>query len=116
MEPNCNSLTERILQLTLEIIYLLTGEDSIVVKRTSEDGQNPIMVPLHSLLRSDRKNDKRILKVINKMTELLTGQVPVKCQNVSINEWKYKDIVMEDHQTLTSPGKRRLYFKGYKMW
>ncbi|KAM5140546.1 uncharacterized protein ACMZJ9_014416 [Mantella aurantiaca] len=75
MEANCNNLTERILQLTLEIIYLLTGEDNIVAKKTSVDGQNPIMVPLHFLLIAERNNDKKVLEVTKKIIVLLTGEV-----------------------------------------
>ncbi|XP_073453591.1 uncharacterized protein [Aquarana catesbeiana] len=111
MEANCTNLTERILRLTLEIIYLLTGEENIVVKKTSGDGQNSIMVPLHSLLIPERNNDKRILEVTKKIIDLLTGEVPIRCQEVSIMAWRYleghkdvcKDILMEDQPPLTSP-------------
>ncbi|XP_073453575.1 uncharacterized protein [Aquarana catesbeiana] len=101
MGPNCNSLTERILQLTLEIIYLLTREDNIVAKKTSGDGQNFILVPLYSLLLPERNNDK-ILEATSKITELLTGEVPIRCQDVSMEELRYKDIIMEDNQAVTS--------------
>ncbi|XP_077322638.1 uncharacterized protein LOC143956298 isoform X1 [Lithobates pipiens] len=71
MEANCSNLTERILRLTLEIIYLLTGEDNIVVKKTSVDGQNSVVVPLHSLLVPERNNEQKILEVTQKITDLL---------------------------------------------
>ncbi|XP_040177130.1 gastrula zinc finger protein XlCGF66.1-like isoform X2 [Rana temporaria] len=138
MEENCTDLTERILRLTLEIIYLLTGEDNIVVKKTSGDGQNPIMVPLLSLLVPERNNEKKILEVTQKIIELLTGESE-KWNNFNVGmkeeikeeeeeeddvlkEWEYieehrdlhKDIMimMENQPPLTSPGKRRLYCKG----
>ncbi|XP_077322721.1 oocyte zinc finger protein XlCOF29-like [Lithobates pipiens] len=74
MEKERNQMAERILQLTLEIIYLLTGEDNIFVKKTSGERQNSNMVPLHSLLFSEINNDK-ILEVTQKMIDLLTGEV-----------------------------------------
>ncbi|XP_075207152.1 zinc finger protein 181-like isoform X1 [Anomaloglossus baeobatrachus] len=118
---------ERILHLTLEILFRLTGEDYKVVKKTSSDrcedpvsegwGRplSPIMgPPLHPLIHEDI-NDQKILELTYKMIELLTGEVPIRCQDVavyfSMEEWEYleghkdlyKDIMMEDPQPLTSP-------------
>ncbi|XP_075434235.1 uncharacterized protein LOC142471288 [Ascaphus truei] len=78
-----NKNTKRILNHTLDIIYLLTGEEYIVVKKNSPHS------PIH----------------------LLSGEVPVRCDDVvvyfSMEEWEYieehkglyKDVMMEDHQT-----------------
>ncbi|XP_040177140.1 gastrula zinc finger protein XlCGF66.1-like [Rana temporaria] len=133
MEANCTNLTERILHLTLEIIYLLTGEDNIVVKKTSGDGQNSIMVPLLSLLVPERNNEQKILHVTQKILDLLMEEsenwskfnVIIKEEikeeeAIVIKEWEYleghkdlyKDVMMEDQPPLTSPGKRGLYCKG----
>ncbi|XP_073453578.1 uncharacterized protein [Aquarana catesbeiana] len=75
MEANCTDLTERILRLTLEIIYLLTGEDNIVAKKTLGDGPESTTVPLCSLLSPERNNEKKILEVTKKITDLLMGEV-----------------------------------------
>ncbi|PIO32174.1 hypothetical protein AB205_0033420, partial [Aquarana catesbeiana] len=96
MEANCTNLTERILRLTLEIIYLLTGEDNIVAKKTSVDGQNPIMVPLHFLLTSEISNDKKILEVTQKIIELLTGEVSRSFYN-PLEGHKVDNIKVEDN-------------------
>ncbi|XP_073453606.1 uncharacterized protein [Aquarana catesbeiana] len=128
MEANCTNLTERILRLTLEIIYLLTGEDNIVVKKTSGDGQNPITVPLRSLLVPERNNEQKILEVTQKIIELLMGEserwsnfnVGIKEEikeeeeeeeDDVMKEWEYleghkdlyKDVMMDNQPPLTSP-------------
>ncbi|XP_073538098.1 gastrula zinc finger protein XlCGF66.1-like isoform X2 [Phyllobates terribilis] len=117
---------ERILHLTLEILFRLTGEDYIVVKTPSERCQAPVSKgwgrplspitrpPPHPLMHEDI-NDQKILELTYKMIELLTGEVPIRCQDVavyfSMEEWKYleghkdlyKDVMMEVPQPLTSP-------------
>ncbi|XP_075698581.1 uncharacterized protein LOC142663697 [Rhinoderma darwinii] len=119
MDKDRNQMAQRLLSLTLEIIYLLTGEDYIVVKKRTEEGEGrsrnqvPItMSPPQSLIH---KRDQEILDLTNKITELLTGEVPIRCQDVtvffSMEEWEYieghkdqyDDIIMDNHQTLTSP-------------
>ncbi|XP_069610824.1 oocyte zinc finger protein XlCOF6-like [Ranitomeya imitator] len=125
MDMDRDQMVERILHLTLEILFRLTGEDYIVVKKTSSErchgpvseGRplSPIMVPPpHPLIHEDI-NDQKILELTYKMIELLTGEVPIRCQDVavyfSMEEWEYleghndvyKDFKMELLQPLTSP-------------
>ncbi|KAM3940562.1 gastrula zinc finger protein XlCGF66.1-like [Leptodactylus fuscus] len=122
-------MAESLLNLTLEIIYQLTGEDYTVVKKTSSgrcqtllfDGCRGTLRPFpgpppHPLIREEI-NGQKILELNNKMLELLTGQVPIRCQDVavyfSMEEWEYleghkdlyKEVMMEDHQPLTSAGR-----------
>ncbi|XP_073522082.1 uncharacterized protein [Phyllobates terribilis] len=127
MDMDRDKMAERILHLTLEILFRLTGEDYTVVKKTSSERcQDPVSEgwgrplspitgpPPHPLIH-ENINDQKILELTYKMIELLTGEVPVRCQNVavyfSMEEWEYleghkdlyKDVMMEVPQTLTSP-------------
>ncbi|XP_063813886.1 zinc finger protein 684-like isoform X2 [Pseudophryne corroboree] len=130
MDMDSGTVTERILHLTLEIIYLLTGEDYTVVRKPSSECETPsscphvsgelsrtqsliTLPPSHSLMH-ERHNDKKILELTNKIIQLLTGEVPIRCQDVtvyfSMEEWEYieqhrdlyKDVMMKNHRPLTS--------------
>ncbi|XP_063289752.1 oocyte zinc finger protein XlCOF7.1-like isoform X2 [Pelobates fuscus] len=112
MNKDRNKMTERILNLTLEIIYLLTGEEYVIVKRPGErvrhssspcvsggpyKVQSSSTLPsLHSLTH-ERNNDKKILELTNKIIQLLTGEdweyleEPKDC---------YKDIMKEKNQPI----------------
>ncbi|PIO33988.1 hypothetical protein AB205_0101660, partial [Aquarana catesbeiana] len=88
MEEDRSHMTEKILNLTLEIIYLLTGESFPPMK--SGDHMT-ITVPLrHSLLL--KKNSKqKLLEVTKKMMELLTGESGILGdENIVIKE-EYKE-------------------------
>ncbi|XP_066443175.1 gastrula zinc finger protein XlCGF53.1-like [Eleutherodactylus coqui] len=129
MEKDRNQMTDRILNLTLEIIYLLTGEDYVPAKKSGElvtpsncprvsgeasRTQSPSTVsPTHSQT-PEECNEKKILELTNKIIQLLTGEVPIRCQDVtvyfSLEEWEYLeghkdlygDVMMETHQLFTS--------------
>ncbi|KAM3940570.1 gastrula zinc finger protein XlCGF66.1-like [Leptodactylus fuscus] len=129
MERDRNKMAESILNLTLEIIYQLTGEDYTVLKKTSSgrcqapvyEGYggtlSPTSFPSPHPLIQEEINEQKILELTNKMLELLTGEVPIRCQDVavyfSVEEWEYleghkdlyKEVMMEDHQPLTSAGR-----------
>ncbi|XP_077114231.1 uncharacterized protein LOC143769493 [Ranitomeya variabilis] len=120
-------VAEGILNLTLEILFRLTGEDYTVVKKTSSDHcqvpmsegwggtLNPILwSPPNSWIHEDI-SDQKILELTYKMIELLTGEVPLRCQDVtvyfSMEEWeyleghkdRYKDVMMEVPHSRISP-------------
>ncbi|XP_066461280.1 gastrula zinc finger protein XlCGF66.1-like [Eleutherodactylus coqui] len=128
MEKDRNKMAESVFNLTLEILLQLTGEDYTVVRKTcSDDCQAPVCdgwgrplspimgPPPHPLIHEDI-NVRKILELTNKMIELLTGEVPIWCQDVavyfSMEEWEYleghkdlyKEAMMETRQPLPSPG------------
>uniref|UniRef100_A0A8C5MDK3 C2H2-type domain-containing protein n=1 Tax=Leptobrachium leishanense TaxID=445787 RepID=A0A8C5MDK3_9ANUR len=123
-----NPLSQSILDLTLEIIYLLTGEDHVVVKKPGGGfagsssqrvyekyyrTQSPTMVP--SLIH-ERNNEQKILELTEQIMRLLTGEVPIRCEDVtvylSMEEWEYverykdlyKDVMMETRQPVITAG------------
>ncbi|XP_056409964.1 oocyte zinc finger protein XlCOF7.1-like isoform X1 [Hyla sarda] len=117
MERHRNKMADRIINLTLQILFRLTGEDYTVMKKSSSGRTlSPIPgPPPHSLIHEEM-DEQKIRELINKMMELLTGEVPIRCQDVavyfSMEEWEYveghkdqyKDqVMMEDQQPLTSP-------------
>ncbi|XP_066445221.1 oocyte zinc finger protein XlCOF29-like [Eleutherodactylus coqui] len=84
---NSKEITKGILNFTLKIIYMLTGEDYIIVKKTSGDGTTPNS-PFHESGGWSRSqspiteapphlpiHEQKILELTNKITELLTGEV-----------------------------------------
>ncbi|XP_077322399.1 uncharacterized protein LOC143956163 isoform X3 [Lithobates pipiens] len=97
MEENLSRMAEKILDFTLEIIYLLTGES---FPPLNSDDHLTITMPSTHSLKPNRNNENKILEVINKIIDLLT-----------LEEWEYlkrhkdlcKDAMMENKPPHTSP-------------
>ncbi|XP_068112097.1 zinc finger protein 418-like [Hyperolius riggenbachi] len=114
MEEDRSQVTERIFDLTLEIIYLLTGENCDVIRTSREiltptsplHGPSTIKLHLSHSLTLVRNNKKKILEVIHKMIELLTGEdftVDSCMEKPYLDQKNFcKDIVMKhephDHE------------------
>ncbi|CAI9609766.1 unnamed protein product, partial [Staurois parvus] len=108
-------MTERVLDLTVEIIYMLTGEDYEVVQKTSKEPLTPTSRPHVTPTPKSRKpnilNIQKILEATYKMIELLSGEVPIRSEDAA-EQWEdsedqkdlYKDVMMENQPPLTSPG------------
>ncbi|KAM3930857.1 uncharacterized protein RB166_004327 [Leptodactylus fuscus] len=123
MEKDRNLMAARILDLTLEIIYLITGEDYTIVKKSSGECVTPRVSGGWSRTPSPI-TEAKILELTSRITELLSGEVPIRCQDVavyfSMEEWEYleghkdlyKDVMMEDHQSITLPGVDRMRGDG----
>ncbi|XP_053307098.1 oocyte zinc finger protein XlCOF7.1-like [Spea bombifrons] len=116
MEQDESLMGERVLNLTLEILYLLTGEDYIVVKKNggyvtessgpgdpdgSEKSPKVLMEPRPDSLLHNRDNDKKILELTNKIIQLLTGEEFEYLGEKAV----YKDTIVDDVYTFSSPDK-----------
>uniref|UniRef100_A0A8C5MCV5 KRAB domain-containing protein n=1 Tax=Leptobrachium leishanense TaxID=445787 RepID=A0A8C5MCV5_9ANUR len=127
-------LSQRILDLTLEMIFLLTGEGHMVVKiheMVSDSSRHQISEghgrsqsfntepPPHSGIHE--QNHEKILELSNQIIRLLTGEVPIRCEDVtvylSMEEWEYverhkehyEDVMMEDHQPVITRAESATY-------
>ncbi|XP_040286433.1 uncharacterized protein LOC120999536 isoform X8 [Bufo bufo] len=122
MDRDGDKMAESIINLTLEILLRLTGEEYTVVKKTSSEhcqapvseGRggilSPISRPTPHIPIHEKVNREKVLELTNKIIELLTGEVPIRCQDVAVyfsmeeseylEEYKdlYKNVMMEDHQ------------------
>ncbi|XP_073407892.1 uncharacterized protein [Dendrobates tinctorius] len=125
MDEDRDETTRRLFHCALEIISLLSGEDYTIVRKTLGDCVTPIIhllesggwspgpitePPPHSPIH---ERNKKILELSNKMIELLSGEVPIRCQDVavylSMEEWEYleghqdqyQDVMMEERRPLT---------------
>ncbi|XP_068111777.1 oocyte zinc finger protein XlCOF8.4-like [Hyperolius riggenbachi] len=110
-------VTERILNLTLEIVYLLTGENYVAFKLSdglvapnSLKTQSPFV---EASSNSFRWNNKKVQEVTSQMIELLTGEVPITHQDVTLcfsveekkklgHKYLYKDSMFENQLLLPS--------------
>uniref|UniRef100_A0A8C5PJG6 C2H2-type domain-containing protein n=1 Tax=Leptobrachium leishanense TaxID=445787 RepID=A0A8C5PJG6_9ANUR len=118
MSTDRNQTSEKILDLTLDIIYLLTGEEYIVMEKISAcmpEGtcKNPKIVPAPHSMISEMDSDRKILELILKIIQLLTGEVPLKYENntvyFSLEKWEghidlCKDVMMESCPPISSVG------------
>ncbi|XP_073540662.1 uncharacterized protein [Phyllobates terribilis] len=115
MDKDRNHVTKRILKLTLEIICLLTGEEYTLVKKFGDYvSLKSIMDPELPSWAHERKNDQKILELTKKITELLTEEVPLRCEDIMVcftmEEWEYveghmdlyKNVMMENPETAPS--------------
>ncbi|XP_069584795.1 oocyte zinc finger protein XlCOF22-like [Ranitomeya imitator] len=89
-------ITRRIIDLALEIISLLSGEEYTVVRKTA-GGPSPDTKPPPISWIPDRK--QKILHLTTKITDLLTGEV-------SEDYGGHQDVVMEDQRLAMFPDGR----------
>ncbi|XP_069609018.1 oocyte zinc finger protein XlCOF8.4-like [Ranitomeya imitator] len=118
MDINNDKIAGRILNLTLEVIYLLTGEGYIFTKKTFEEPeisgnssgrwsrtQNYIAVSPH-VMTQENDNEQKILQLTNKIVHLLTGEV---WEYLEGHRNLYMDIIVNDPSLTSQDGPNRRY-------
>ncbi|XP_040291878.1 zinc finger protein 73-like isoform X2 [Bufo bufo] len=104
MEKDKSYMTEKILRITLDIIYLLTGEDYTLVKKSSKDVASTsslhlmgglrrtlrctTVLPCHSLTHD---NEQKVLELAHKIIHLLT----VEEENTGVEEETYVRVELQ---------------------
>uniref|UniRef100_A0A8C5QDS4 C2H2-type domain-containing protein n=1 Tax=Leptobrachium leishanense TaxID=445787 RepID=A0A8C5QDS4_9ANUR len=96
------NMSEIVLNITLEIIYLLTGEDYIIVKknsdRVSEKSKKPERIPMEpppsSLVQC--RNNEKILELTSKIIHLLTDNWEYSEDNNDLYDDKEEDSKPSD--------------------
>ncbi|XP_073542299.1 uncharacterized protein [Phyllobates terribilis] len=123
MEINNEKIAGRILNLTLEVLYLLTGEGYIFTKKTFEEPetsgnssgrwsrtQNYTAVPPPHVMTQENNNEQKILQLTNKIVHLLTGEV---WEYLEGHRNLYMDITVNDPSLTSQDGRNRTPEKCY---
>ncbi|XP_068111938.1 oocyte zinc finger protein XlCOF7.1-like isoform X2 [Hyperolius riggenbachi] len=103
METDDSHMTEKILHLTLEIIYLLSGENYVAFKLSDGFVASNLMKiqscpAKESSVQPVRKKNKKVKEITSQMIELLTGEVPIRCED----EIRTSDFLTEEGEYLDS--------------
>ncbi|XP_075054599.1 uncharacterized protein LOC142140704 isoform X1 [Mixophyes fleayi] len=115
-------VTGKILNLTLEIIFLLTGEDFVLTKKQNDQTadsnnsclsdrlsscQSPITEPPSYSLAREVTADKKSVG-LNKATHSASEEVPVRYEDVavylSVEEWEYLEGHKEHYKNVITEG------------
>ncbi|XP_041419637.1 gastrula zinc finger protein XlCGF53.1-like isoform X2 [Xenopus laevis] len=113
-----DQLHETILTLTLEIIYLLTGEsctDCMLGGACRHHVTSATVAPPPGSV-IQKENAKKILELMSNIIQLLTGEVAIRCEDVSLyfslEEWqylkgnksRYREVIKENWEQLLPLG------------
>ncbi|XP_075122540.1 uncharacterized protein LOC142196225 [Leptodactylus fuscus] len=91
MEEDRSHIAASILKLNLKINSLITGEDYTVVKKSSGECVTPHMLGGWNRTPSPVTEpppplEQKILELATQIIELLSGEVPIRCQDLIIKE------------------------------
>ncbi|XP_069812014.1 protein CLEC16A homolog [Dendropsophus ebraccatus] len=109
MERDRDKMADRIITLTLHILFLLTGEDYTVVKKSSSgrcgapgcEGWGRTLSPIPGPLIHEEMEEEKILEVTNKMVELLSGELRNQGEEINYTD-DINNIVNEEETDVSS--------------
>ncbi|XP_075713546.1 uncharacterized protein LOC142749423 isoform X2 [Rhinoderma darwinii] len=102
---------------TLELIYLLIGEDYIVVKKyndtTADNRTSSVSEEDPNSVICERNKAKKVLVLADKIIKILTDQMPIKHEDIEVYSTMeeylkgyrefFKDVVMDSDQRQKAP-------------
>ncbi|KAG9489904.1 hypothetical protein GDO78_005687 [Eleutherodactylus coqui] len=102
---------------TLELIYLLIGEDYIVVKKynnsTIDNSASTVSEEDPNSVICEKNKAKKVLVLANKIIKILTDQMPIKNEDIEVYSTMeeylkgyrefFKDVVMDKDQSQHTP-------------
>ncbi|XP_069621325.1 oocyte zinc finger protein XlCOF7.1-like isoform X2 [Ranitomeya imitator] len=117
MSKDKSQVIGKISNHTLELIYLLIGEDYIVVKKyndsTTDSSTSTVSEEDPSLVISERNKAKKVLALANKIITILTDRMPVRHEDIEVYSTMeeylkgyrefFKDGLMCNDQTQKAP-------------
>ncbi|XP_073508498.1 uncharacterized protein [Phyllobates terribilis] len=120
MSKDKSQVIGKISNHTLELIYLLIGEDYIVVKKkyndaTTDSSTSTVSEEDPNLVISEKNKAKKVLALANKIITILTDRMPIKHEDIEVYSTMeeylkgyrefFKDGLMHNDQSQKAPGK-----------
>ncbi|XP_073404695.1 uncharacterized protein [Dendrobates tinctorius] len=104
MAMDGDQMTRRILDVTLEIIYLLTGEDYGPMNKSTLHGgrRRSPSTAAAAAPHPELSRRSKILHLTHYIIQLLSGEVPVQCQDVALYFSVEDSEYLEGHKDLYS--------------
>ncbi|KAM3926446.1 uncharacterized protein RB166_009320 isoform 2-T2 [Leptodactylus fuscus] len=118
MSKDKSQVIGKISNHTLELIYLLIGEDYIVVKKyndnTTDSSTSTVSEDDPNLVICEKNKAKKVLVLANKIIKILTDQMPIKYEDIEVYSTMeeylkgykefLKDVVLDNDQSQHGPG------------
>ncbi|XP_075199623.1 uncharacterized protein LOC142302445 [Anomaloglossus baeobatrachus] len=122
MSKDKSQVIGKISNHTLELIYLLIGEDYIVVKKyndaTADSSTSTVSEEEPNLVIHERNKAKKVLALANKIIQILTDRMPIKREDIEVYSTMeeylkgyrefFKEGLMRNEQSQKASGKKTI--------